>query len=383
MKNLPSPHKDKTDLSSKLKAIIAEKINKAGPISFSDYMNDCLYYPSLGYYKNGLTIFGKQGDFVTAPEISSLFGYCLANQCADILSRLSTEKVILEFGSGSGKLASDILSQLNKLKCLPSQYLILEPSAVLQQRQKKYLMETHPDYFHNIQWLSSLPKEKITGVIIANEVLDAMPVNIFEYNHDFYETHVDLKDNEFIFTSAPMANTLLREALSKKQVIFPSPYRSEINLHINGWVKSLSLCLKKGAALLIDYGYPEKEYYHHDRNQGTLMCHYCQRSHSDPLILPGIQDITAHVDFTAIAHAAVNNKLCISGYCHQEAFLISCGIMEYATNKDPELQYKRAQEIKYLTLQSEMGELFKVIAVSKNYDHELIGFKLQNSIEKL
>ncbi len=383
MKNLPSPDKEKSNLSLKLKEIISTKIAKTGPISFSDFMNDCLYYPNLGYYKNGLTIFGKDGDFVTAPEISSLFGYCIANQCQDILSCLTGEKTILEFGAGSGKLAADIITQLTKLKCLPTQYLIIEPSAILQKRQQQYLQHRHPNYFENIHWLNSLPKEKITGIIIANEVLDAMPVNIFEYNDDFREIHVDIQDNNFIFTSVPMTNPLLREELNNKDLTFPNPYRSEINLHINGWVKSLSGCLEKGAALLIDYGYPEKEYYHPDRNQGTLMCHYCQRSHSNPLILPGIQDITAHVDFTAIANAAVENEFHIAGYCTQEAFLMSCGILEENNNLSSEEQYQRAQEIKYLTLPSEMGELFKVIALTKKLDQELIGFQVQNSLEKL
>ncbi len=362
---------------------LIKEIIKEGPVPFVRFMQLALYAPGVGYYSSGQKKFGRDGDFITAPELSSLFSQCVAKQCQQILRVLETP-VILEFGAGSGVMAADILLALEALGCLPERYLILELSAELQTRQRETIKQRAPHLLDNVQWLSTLPSESFEGVVLANEVLDAMPVNKFRmHDGQLQEAFVGFKNEQFNWQWKKAGDTL-QKAVHHLEIDFPDAYETEINLFIDGWIKSISSVLSRGLVLLIDYGFPRHEYYHPDRHMGTIMCHYQHRSHSDPLLLVGKQDITAHVDFTALAEAAVENDFDVEGYTNQAAFLIDCGITDLLqrANDDAE-QFNWNNQVKQLTLPSEMGELFKVIALTKDFDEVLLGFRCLDMSERL
>ncbi len=344
-----------------LERLISEKISAAdGKIPFSTFMELALYSPGLGYYTNGLEKFGPKGDFITAPELSPLFGQCISHALADF-----TE--ILEFGAGTGALAKSIIENHQTLE----KYWILEPSSELQQRQKEQLK----NYGHKINWLTELPKN-FTGAIIANEVIDAFPATKFLWkDNKVWEYCVAEKNNGFIFVTEPSQNKTIINFV--KNLDLPNNYSSEIHLWLKPWIKSVSECLDSGAILIIDYGFPRHEFYHPERSMGTLMCHYQHRAHSDPLYKPGEQDITAHVDFTAIAEAAVENDLDVMGYTTQAAFLLENKLLDFADAEND------ASAIKMLTLPSEMGELFKVIGLTKDWEKIIPGFRMQDRLNRL
>ncbi len=305
---------------------------------------------------------------------------------------------ILEFGAGTGALARDILKQLEIEDSIPEQYFIIEISADLKQRQQQLLQQDIPHLFDKICWLDQMPKEGFKGVILANEVLDAMPVHLFELNDSGpSEVHVALDENEdFIFENKQILSPALKQWFEREEIkaIFDqgefneqqcNQYRSEVNLAMEGWIQSLARCLEQGLIILIDYGYPRHEYYLSQRNQGTLICHYRHHSHNEALLLAGLQDITAHVDFTAVAECAFDAGLSVSGYTNQASFLSGCGILELAekaTEGNAETQMKIAQHIRKLIMPEEMGELFKTIALSKDLSAELsmnlIGFSFSD-----
>lgn len=336
-------------------------------------MHEALYAPGLGYYAAGLAKLATrdtlentssaQGDFVTAPELSSAFGHTLAQQVAQVL-QLQDTPAILEFGAGSGQLAHDVLTALAELGIHPN-YQILEVSADLRQRQQARLSH----WQSQVQWLDKLP-EQFDGVVLANEVLDAMPVHLvgFDQNGQAIERGVSCNGEQFVWEDRP-ASEVLSQALSKKMPTLPG-YITEINLAAQAWVAEISHWLKSGVALLIDYGFTEREYYHPQRGEGTLMCHIQHRSHAQPLILPGLQDITAHVDFSAMANAAFEAGLDVLGYTSQARFLLNAGLLEIL----PKLDTKSQRGIDKLISEAEMGELFKVLAIGKGIDIELIGF---------
>lgn len=360
---------------SELTELIRREIQtNNGKIDFARFMERALYAPRLGYYIAGKQKFGPQGDFVTGPEISTLFSQCLAKQCEQILSEINNPD-ILEFGAGTGIMAASILLQLEKDKALPNHYFILELSPELQQRQRQTIELSCPHLLGKVSWLQNLPTNDFHGVVLANEVLDAMPVHKFKIdNNKTYEYFITANDDQFQWQEEPCKNNsilALAQSLS-----FESEYVSEINLFLKPWVKSIGEILSKGAVIIIDYGFPRHEYYHPDRNMGTLMCHYQHQSHPDPLINVGEQDITAHVDFTAVAEAADDAGLDVAGYTHQAAFLIANDLAELYQQQagTDDQQFSTNQEVKMLTLPSEMGELFKVIALSKNLDIPLKGF---------
>jgi SAM-dependent MidA family methyltransferase len=358
-------------------------IRTEGTISFARYMELALYAPGLGYYSAGLQKFGIDGDFVTAPEISPLFGRCLARQCEQILHELNSPADIpadiLELGAGSGKMAADILNELAARDALPNRYYILEVSAYLKQRQQETLQQ-YPDLYSRVQWLSALPAVPFTGIILANEVLDALPVHRFRIaNNKILEAYVKWKNNQFAWQYDEPTSPSFPRTLS-----LPDGYTSEIHLTIPPLIHSLSNMLKQGAMIFIDYGFPRHEYYHPERNQGTLMCHFRHQAHPDPLINTGLQDITAHIDFTALAEAAMDAKLRVSGYTNQAAFLLGCGLMEMGNGvSDLKQQLSISQHIQKLTQPHEMGELFKVMALTKNLDMALMGFSLYDQRQKL
>ncbi len=347
-------------------------------LSFERFMNLCLYTPKYGYYSGNNHIFGENGDFITAPEISSLFGASIANQIADVYDN---NYDILEFGAGSGKLAIDVLQRLETLNKLPDTYYILEVSGSLKARQQQSLRK-YPKLYERCRWLSSLPEKPIKGVVLANEILDAMPVNIFRNAEKdvIEESYIGFDDekDEFYNFWLPTSNLNLIEAILDIKEPLTVGYQSEVNLSIKPWLKSIYEFLSEGIVLLIDYGFPQSTYYHEDRSSGTLMCHYQHKSHPDPFINLGKQDITAHVDFTAVAEAAFSLGFDINGYTNQAAFLISNGITELVT-KDSEIElFKANSAIKMLTMPQEMGELFKVMALTKNLDSSLKGFELSD-----
>jgi len=385
---LPLPSPSLEQRSQKLVAQISQKLKaKGGWLSFADFMQQALYTPGLGYYSGGLAKFGETGDFITAPELSALFGYCLAEQCAEILSAIGGS--ILEFGAGSGKLALDVLTQLARLDCLPENYFIIEPSAELQQRQQRLLQAKLPEFFSKIKWLGQLP-ESFSGVVLANEVLDAMPVHLVEFEQgEFFERGLSLAETGFTWQKRQLdLNSELRKRtvrLGEQYGLGLQPYQTEISLLIPAWLRSVSQMLTSGLVLLLDYGFPAHEYYHPQRNTGTLMCHYRHHAHPDPLFYPGLQDITAHVDFTLVAETACEVGLDVMGYRDQAGFLLNTRLGEHFNThaSDAKQQFTLAQQIKKLTLPHEMGELFKVMALGKNLDQELLGFRHGDQRQRL
>ncbi len=382
MHHLPTPHPETLALSEKLIKHIKQIMEEAGGmISFAEFMDLALYAPNLGYYSAGVRKLGEQGDFITAPEISPLFSKCLARQCQQILSNLE-DAVILEFGAGSGIMAADILLELESLNQLPSQYLILEISADLKQQQQITLAKKVPHLLERIQWLDSLPQQALKGIILANEVLDAMPIHRFKINEnsisEFYVTISEKNNEPFAWKKVPVqVNNPLHIAINNLELDFPNDYVSEINLTSTAWIKSVADILEAGVILLIDYGFPSREYYHVQRNQGTLMCHYRHHSHGNPLILAGVQDITAHVDFTAIANAALEAQLEVAAYSNQTNFLLACGLTDLLSQIDfnnTKNYLQASQQVKKLILPHEMGELFKVMALTRQIDLDLLGF---------
>jgi len=391
--DFPVPHAAALKVSAALCERICQDIDiAAGSIPFSLYMERCLYESGLGYYSAGQQKFGSGGDFVTAPEISPLFGQCIAHSCEAVLQSTGGGD-ILEFGAGSGRLAIDILAELQRREALPSRYLILERSAELRQRQQLAIEKQLPHVIDRVAWIDTLPDAGFRGVLLANEVLDAMAVERFRWDGkraslfhagfngecfhwlDNRPENVS-QDDALLQSIAEIANTLQLQP----------GYISEINVALPAWLHSVADVLQQGLLLLIDYGYPRHEYYHPQHSSGTLMCHYRQRAHDDPFLWPGLQDITAHVDFTAVAEAAVAAGLDVSGYTTQAGFLLDSGMDELLQAAGPtdSMTYMRlAQQAKTLLLPGEMGERFKCIGLTRDLDVEIPGFRLQDFRNRL
>lgn len=350
-----------------------------GAIAFHQFMQLALYAPEYGYYQSNQAKFGKQGDFVTAPELTSLFGKTVALQCQSILAQL-TSPCVLEFGAGTGRLCVDILQQLATTDCLPKTYYILEVSAFLRQQQKKLFAQEIPEYLPHIEWLDSWPTTPFSGVIIANEVLDAMPVHRFLRTSDnILESMIfwDNNQNACVEKFSASQDPALIDYVSTHIPAHFAPYYSEVNLFIPGWFQACYQALQQGVILCFDYGFPRHEYYLPERNQGTIMCHYQHRTHPNPLIHIGEQDITAHVDFTHVAEAAHQAGFTVAGYTNQASFLVNVGILSLLEKISQSAQQhtNNLQAVKKLLQPHEMGELFKVIALSKNFKDALIGFQ--------
>jgi SAM-dependent MidA family methyltransferase len=380
---LPTPSETALQYSHALQNAIRTRINAAGGwISFADFMEAALYTPGMGYYSAGAAKLGQAGDFVTAPEISSLFGKTIARQAAQVFELIGHND-ILEFGAGSGKLALDLLLELEQRGCLPKRYFILEVSADLQQRQRELFEKYASHLVSSIHWLTCLPNE-FNGLILANEVLDAMPVHLVVWqNHHVYERGVSCNQQAFEWQERPLIGGELFE-IAQELIPFRDAmdhdsfrYASEISLATRHFMRSLAQILRQGVILLIDYGFGQTEYYHPQRSQGTLMCHYRHHAHDDPFYLPGLQDITSHVDFSAISRVALDSDLQLLGYTNQAHFLINCGITEILSRipADNTHQYlPLANQLQRLVSPAEMGELFKVIAFGRQIDQSLMGF---------
>lgn len=375
---------------------MAQEIKAAGGwISFARYMELALYAPGLGYYSAGSRKFGSAGDFVTAPEISPLFARCIARQLAQLHGEgLHT---ILEIGAGSGVLAAEFLLQMEALGCVPDGYLILELSGDLRERQKAAIARRAPALLDRVHWLDVLPG-RFEGVILANEVLDATPAHrVRSTSSSVEEMGVGLASKppspsiplprgegrnptslagEIRFIASP--RTAAGELLSATTALaLPDGYETEVNLTARALVTSLARLLTRGVMLFIDYGFPAREFYHPQRSSGTLMCHYRHHAHDDPFAFVGLQDITTHVDFSAVAAAAHNGGAVLLGYATQAQFLINCGITELLAAtpaSDTRAYAPLAAQAQTLLSPAEMGELFKVIALGKNVDLPLLGF---------
>jgi SAM-dependent MidA family methyltransferase len=363
-----------------------EQINREdGWISFEHYMDMALFTPGLGYYAADREVFGAGGDFVTAPVIGSLFATCLAGQVAETLHGMAgsaagsgeTDHDVIEFGAGTGALAVALLNSLGQLEALPRRYLILEPGASLRTRQQDAIDRLPEALRRRVHWIDRLP-ENLEGVVLANEVLDAMPVNRFRINGagDAKRLGVTVEEGAFAWQTEPAggegsstADGILK-AVTAAQDLAPG-YESEFSRMIPAWITSVAESLSRGLLLLADYGYDRRTYYHPDRSMGTLMCHYRHHAHGDPFILPGLQDITAHVDFTAVAEAACGAGLDLLGYSDQAGFLLEAGLAEIYTRQldaagigSPGAM-ALAAEARRLTMPHEMGDQFKLIALGR------------------
>jgi SAM-dependent MidA family methyltransferase len=371
--DLPVPTDDARRHSDRLGETIRDEIAAAGGwIGFVRFMELALYAPELGYYVAGATKLGGDGDFVTAPEISPLFGRTLARQIAELIQRTRGE--VLELGAGSGTMAADVLGELQNLDRLPRRYLILETSPQLAQRQQRMLRQRHPALMGRIEWISALPVN-FDGVIVANEVLDALPVHLVAWRKNgLFERGVSWQDG-FVWSERALEPGALRSAA--EAIGAEADYVSEIALLAPALVRSLSAVLRKGALLLIDYGFGRREYYHPQRSLGTLMCHYRHRVHVDAFFLPGLQDLTAHVDFTAIAEAGIESGLDMLGYATQAQFLVNSGItalLEEHSTDAAIARFALTAGVQKLLSPAEMGDLFKVIALGRGIDGPLLGF---------
>ncbi len=345
-------------------------------LGFDRYMEMALYGPGLGYYTAGRRKFGREGDFITAPEISPLFARCIARALQPVL-RACDSPVVVEFGAGSGKLACELMRALQRLDALPGRYLVMELSPELRARQQALVKAELPGLSERFEWLDCLPDTCIEGAVVANEVLDAMPVHRFRMAESGLEEQSVLCDGNALRPGWKPAGRELLEAVESLGVQLPSGYISEINLRLQPWIGELGRLISRGAALLIDYGYERRDYYSPERNHGTLQCHYRHHSNTDPLHLPGMQDITAHVDFTAVAEAADSAGLAVSGYTSQAAFLLGCGIeqmLEGMAQKQDAAWFDLVEGFKRLVLPTEMGERFRVMALTRGLQSAPEGF---------
>ncbi len=379
---LPPPSPDAAAHSTQLYELISQDIARQGGwIPFSRFMELALYAPGLGYYAAGAHKFGAAGDFITAPELSALFGRTLARQLHEVMQASTPH--ILELGAGSGKLALDVLGELERRDALPETYSILEVSADLRARQQALLQEKLPALAGRVRWLDALP-EQFTGAVFGNEVLDALPVHQLHWTQGrVFERGVGLEDGRFAWQERLPQNSALLDAA--KTIRVPDDYMSELSLAARGLVATLCERMAKGALLFIDYGFGAREYYHPQRTRGTLMCHYRHHAHDDPFYLPGLQDITAHVDFTAVAEAGIDSGAHFLGYTSQAHFLINNGVTEFMQEVSPDDLKAYAPisaQLQKLTSPAEMGELFKVIALGKELDQPLAGF-LRGDLSRL
>jgi SAM-dependent MidA family methyltransferase len=372
--SLPLPSPEAAAHSARLVEFIRSDIAASGGwISFARYMELALYAPGLGYYSAGSHKLGEAGDFITAPELSPLFGRTLARQMAEIM--VNSTPHILELGAGSGILAVDMLAELESLGSLPERYAILEISAELRERQQELMRKRLPHLLHRVHWLDALP-EKFSGAIVANEVLDALPVHVVHWRDSAITEHgVVASDNGFRWQEQTVSDARLLAAAQNISV--PDDYVSEISLAARGLINSLAQSLEQGAMLFIDYGFGAREFYHPQRNRGTLMCHYRHHAHDAPFFLPGLQDITAHVNFSDLTECGIDAGLELMGYTNQAFFLMNCGITKLLQDTSPENlrdYLPLSSQLQKLTSPAEMGELFKVILLGKKMANSWCGF---------
>lgn len=380
--SLPEPDSEAQAISHGLMAVIHDELERAGGwLPFSRYMELALYAPGLGYYAAGSRKLGADGDFITAPEISPLFGRCLARQCAQVLQILG-EGDILEFGAGTGRMAAEILLTLDRLGTLPGAYHILEPSPDLRERQRSQLSALPLELRGRVRWLDSLPEAgSFRGVMLGNEVLDAMPVRVFRWTGEaVMERGIAMEQGRGLCWQDRPADPGLSDQVRALHASVGNGWRpghvSELNPGLDAWMRSVSASLSAGLLMLIDYGYPRHEYYSAERYMGTLIAHYRHRVLEEPLYWPGLLDITANVDFTALAEAADAQGLDLLAYTSQSWFLMSTGLEQEFAACDPKSvrdQMELARQVRMLTLPGEMGERFQVMLLGRGLNQPLLG----------
>lgn len=374
MSSLPTPTTEELAHSDNLQTLIRAEITARGPMAFSRYMELALYAPGFGYYSAGKTKFGAAGDFITAPEIGNIFARCLAHGVAPLLREFGVNAVFLELGGGSGAFARDVLLALANLDVLPQRYLMLEPSADLRERQYACLNKSLPKALsQRVHWIERPPQQDWQGVVFANEVLDALPATRFVIRADEVFEEVVISDAAGdLRIDVQQANTAIAAAVRCIErslgVPFANGYRSEILPQLPYWIAAVLGSLRQGLALFVDYGYARREYYSPERHDGTLICHYRHRAHADALFLPGLQDITAFVDFTALAEAGDAAGFDLAGYSSQAQFVLANGLPEIlmqSVSMSIVDSMRVANEIKRLTLPGEMGERFQVMGLQR------------------
>jgi SAM-dependent MidA family methyltransferase len=375
---LPMPDADAQAHSQRVaQAIGAEIAAAGGAIPFARYMELALYAPGLGYYSAGATKIGAAGDFVTAPELGPVFAACVADAVAPVLQQLGPGALVLELGGGTGAFAQVALMRLMELDALPARYLILEPSAELRQRQRARLFERlHPMLFELVEWVDGPVPHDWNGVLFANEVIDALPTTRFSIRgREVLEQYVAVDEGRFVAQWRP-ADSMLVQAVRfierRMERELPDGYVSEVLPQLPYWIQAVAGGMQRGAMLFVDYGYPRGEFYAEDRRDGTLRAFYRHRMHDDAFAWPGLQDITASVDFTALGEAGLSAGFDLAGYCSQSSFLLGnglAGVLSRIEQIDDEAErLARAQEVKRLTLPSEMGERFQAMGFSKDVE---------------
>ncbi|OOG53640.1 SAM-dependent methyltransferase [Rhodanobacter sp. C03] len=376
---LPDPSADERAHSDHLLQLLREQIASHGPLPFAQYMERCLYAPGLGYYSAGKTKFGAAGDFVTAPELGELFARCVIKAVQPVLAMFGDEADFLELGGGSGAFAEAALKALADGGTLPRQYLILEPSADLRERQRERLHANLPVELHaRVQWLDRPPEQDWRGVLFANEVIDALPATRFAMRHgEIYEEYVALDGEGRLLRIDRPADALVAGAVRHVErdlgADFPEGYRSEILPQLPYWIQAVAGSLTAGLMLFVDYGYVRREFYLPERDDGTLMAHYRHHAHNDPLYLPGLNDLTASVDFTALAEAGNSAGFGVAAYLPQAQFLIGAGLQEIFESEqakiaDEHSRYRLAQQVKRLMLPDQMGERFQAMLLARGLD---------------
>jgi SAM-dependent MidA family methyltransferase len=368
--------------SARMRDLLAAEINAAGGwLGFERFMDLALYAPGLGYYSSGARKLGEGGDFTTAPEVSRLFGACVALQCAEVLRNLGAGSV-LEIGAGSGRLAADLLARLETLGQLPENYWILEVSADLRQRQREHLEKRLPQLLHRVRWLDRPPEEAFEGVILANEVLDALPVARFRWHQSAVEElGVEIRGTEFVWAARPASDAMLRICRELSEVAGPwnDGYVSEYCPRLGAWTRAVTKSLRRGAVFWFDYGLPRAQYYLPERHDGTLVCHFRHRLSDDPFANPGLQDISAWVDFTRVAEASRESGFDLAGFTTQAHFLAGLQIdqeMRLASGGDENQFARLANQARQLMMPGEMGERFKAMAWLRGLELPLSGFAL-------
>jgi SAM-dependent MidA family methyltransferase len=387
---LPAPDQAALDHSRRVVRRIREEISRAGGrLSFDRYMDLALNAPGIGYYRAPLREFGAAGDFITAPELSSLFTQCVARQVAEILA-LTGGGEIFEAGAGSGRLCAQLLTALARMNQLPPRYLILEPGAGLRERQRRTVEAEAPELCRRVTWVDDLPEIGFEGVMVANEMLDALPASRFRVTGaGVHEAFVEWCDGRFEWVFDIPQDEDLASAVSGIEAALGEPlprhYTSELGAQRAAWIKSAAARFERGGVLIFDYGYALREYYHPQRVNGTLKCFYRHRSHDDPFLYPGLQDISVHVEFSALAKAASEAGLEVSGFTTQAEFLLATGLLDLCRDVDPRTEafHVLTRQIKRLTLPGEMGELVKVMALTRDIRQRLHGFSGRDLRDRL
>lgn len=385
---MPTPSDQEKQRSQRCQQIIVDEIhNNQQPISFQRYMQLCLYAEQVGYYESGSDIFGSKGDFTTSPERSNFFALAFAAHIKTIKQQVGTFSII-EIGAGSGKFAADLIRALKQNDCLPQCYYIVEKSAALRRRQQTYLEAVQADC--NIEWVEDLNKPTECGVVIANEVLDALPVKLVTVEDNNISERCVTADGEgnFQFVDIPAdkhLSDLMRERLPTEVLNkTASPYLCDINLLLDDFIKQIASFVNQGIFFYIDYGYARSEYYHEQRSMGTLICHYRHVANEQPLMWPGLQDISCNVDFTALAEASVNCGLNVNSYSTQAHFLLASDALEKVmTDNQDAMTLAQQAEIKRLIMPAEMGERFQVMVLTKNIQFSAEQFTNRDMLHRL